>query len=657
MCGIAGFFSPSLSRDEFLPTIKRMLTYIKHRGPDEAGCYLGDSIAMGTVRLSIIDLESGSQPLSDASDRYQICYNGELYNYIELRNELIEKGREFSTSSDTEVVLQAWIEWGSDCLARFNGAFSFSIYDTEEDTLFLARDRFGKRPLFYSQRNGDFLFASEMKAFFGFSGFSFEHDPQQLAAISAHWTPLPDQTGFKNVLQLPMGEFLCVRKGHVSRCSYETLDLSSKEFSGTFDDALECVRERLSQSVKLRLRSDVEVRVYLSGGLDSAIVADLAARTSSHPLSTFSVQFEDQKFDESHEQNLLADFFGTCHTALKISAEDITSNFPAAIYHAEVPAFRTAFVPMYLLSERVNQSGIKVILCGEGADEAFLGYNIFKDTMLREGWDTSSIEEKRDKLSKMYPYLDHFDSKNQVHLMGLYQQFSQEQMPGLFSHEMRFQNGKFSARMFNDKTDPFLSLRGLVERDSSFSALSAVQKAQWLEFKTLLAGYLLSTQGERMSLAHSVENRCPFLDPDVVALSSSINLRFDDGFREKHLLREAFKDRLPAEITNQSKHPYRAPDSAAFVSSRPEYLELIQSDDNLGEMEFLNAKFCQALTKKIFSRDPKEISTKENQAFIFLVSLTLLNQFYIKKTDLLSVSTSDIDKIMVKEIDARKVHG
>lgn len=211
MCGIAGFVSPSLDAGATPEVMASMLSLIRHRGPDEAGYYLDDGVAMGTVRLSVIDLATGAQPMADPSDRYWICFNGELYNHIELRRELRGLGRRFRTRSDTEVVLQAWAQWGAGCLPRFNGAFAFAIRDAVSGDLFLARDRYGKRPLFYSGRgsgtgrDGDFLFASEMKAFQAFPGFRFELDPGELASAFAVWTPLPDRTPSGTSANCPWG--------------------------------------------------------------------------------------------------------------------------------------------------------------------------------------------------------------------------------------------------------------------------------------------------------------------------------------------------------------------------------------------------------------------------------------------------------------------
>lgn len=630
MCGLAGFLSPAPGLAQATPqVITAMLERIRHRGPDEAGYYLDDGLAMGAVRLAIIDLDAGSQPMSDPSQRYWICFNGELYNHIELRAELERLGRPFRTRSDTEVVLQAWIQWGPACLSRFNGAFALAIRDAVAGDLFLARDRFGKRPLFYAERGADFLFASEMKAFHAFPGFRFELDPHELASTFAAWTPLPDRTPFRGVHQLPMGSLLSVRGGRHTLHTYEELSLEAPPFTGSAAEAAAFVRETLRTSVELRLRSDVPVGVYLSGGLDSSIVTKLATDLSRSEVRTFSVAFEDRTFDESDSQRLVAEHLGTRHSAITVSAADIAEAFPSAVHHAEVPAFRTAFVPMYLLSRHVREAGIKTVLSGEGADEAFLGYSLFRETMLREAWHQLSDEQRKTRIAGLHPELAHFGGARLTHLTGLFQQFSEERLPGLFSHELRYQNGRFAARLLKDKSDPFADLLALVRDTPGYDALSAVQKAQWLEYKTLLPGYLLSTQGERMGLAHGVENRCPFLDPAVVRAAASVNLRFDDGLEEKAILKRAFSGELPQSSLTRPKQPYRAPGSAVFTEQRPDYLELLLSEGELAQLDCVDQVFARKLVKKIMSVPAAEISTKEDQAFVYLLSTAVLNQQFV----------------------------
>ena len=651
MCGIAGFFHPALTAEAFPSTLLEMLRNIAHRGPDATGYVVDAHCGLGSTRLSIIDIAAGIQPLSDATGRYWLCYNGEIYNYLELRAELEALGRAFTTHSDTEVLLQAWIHWGPDCLHRLNGGFAFALYDREEDELVLARDRYGKRPLFYAPHGRGLLFASEMKAFLAFPGFVFEHDPQQLASIAATWTPLPEQTGFSGIHSLPMSHWLRVRAGQVEARSYETLDFQGQTKVADEAEARMLIRQRLRDSVALRLRSDVEVGVYLSGGIDSAVIALLAGELSNHPLSTFSVEFADQQYDESAQQREMATRLGSHHHPLTITHRDIVDHFPAAAWHAEIPAFRSAFVPMYLLSAQTRAAGIKVILSGEGADEAFLGYDLFKEVQLRRQWQQLEEGQRRTQLARLYPHLEHYGPQDVAALTGLYQQFAEERLPGLFSHELRFQNGRFAARLIKNAGDPFQAISALVAAAPGYPAMTPIHQAQWLEFRTLLAGYLLSTQGERMSLAHGVENRCPFLDAAVVELANSINLRFDDGFEEKRLLRQAFAEQLPQSIVHKRKFPYRAPDSAAFADCPPDYLELLLAPDEIAKIPFLDGKFVRALSNKIMTSAPTGISTKENQAFIFLLCLVLQHRFFVQRISLPTLPK--VDSPLLRAVDLR----
>ncbi|WP_410638386.1 asparagine synthase (glutamine-hydrolyzing) [Amycolatopsis sp. lyj-346] len=631
MCGIAGVYGGDRSPEGHRELIAGMLRQIEHRGPDEAGCYLDDRLAMGTVRLGIIDLESGSQPVGSADGRWWLCYNGELYNYRELRRELRARGVRFRTDSDTEVVLQAWLTWGRDCLPRFNGAFAFAVYDAVAGELTLVRDRFGKRPLFVARHGNAWLFASEMKAFLAYPGFRFSFDPGQLASIFATWTPLPAHSGYRGVEQVPMGEYLRLRGDRVDRGRWAELDLTPGPAPESEAAAIERVRAELAAAVDVRLRSDVEVGVYVSGGLDSSIIAHLAARRQPAGLRTFSLEFEDARFDESAEQEALTARLGTRHHAVRVRDEDIVGAFPAAVRHAEVPAFRTAFVPMYLLAERVREAGIKVVLSGEGADEAFLGYGIFKDALLLDAWDELDEQARLDRIARSHPYLPHFsDEGAPKRLLGLYRRFTEEHLPGLFTHQMRFQNGRFAARLLRDAADPFGPAQRLVAGEPGYAGLGTVQRAQWLEFRTLLAGYLLSTQGDRMALGHGVENRCPFLDPAVVRLAASVNHRFGDPFDEKYLLKRAYADVLPERVLAKGKFPYRATDSAAFVRACPDYRDTLTDRSTMDEIGVLDPGFTRALVDRVFDGPAERVGTKENQAFTLLASLFWLHHWFVR---------------------------
>ncbi|MGP6087642.1 asparagine synthase (glutamine-hydrolyzing) [Antarctobacter jejuensis] len=631
MCGIAGGIGVTQTPPD-PETIVAMLGRIGHRGPDEAGYYVDDRVALGNVRLSILDLASGQQPMADPAERFWITYNGEIYNYVELRDELIAAGVRFRTTCDTEVLLAAWRHWGADCLPRLNGAFAFAIWDREKRELVLARDRFGKRPLFWMRHGGRIWFASEMKAFLEVPGFDFVPDRAQVASILAGWTPLPAQSAWQGIESLPMAQLMRVSgDGSIQTNTYASLDFADDGIVRSRAEAVGRIRDAVTEAVRLRMRSDVPVGVYLSGGLDSSIVTEVASRYSDRRLSTFSVEFEEASLDESPYQRMMSDQVGTDHTALRITAADLCEAFPQALYHAEVPVFRTAFVPMFLLSQAVRNAGIKTVLSGEGADEVFLGYSLFREVMLRNGWHDMTPAERKARIADLNPYLGHFTEETHGPLMGLYKNYLTETQPGLFSHEIRFQNGRFALRLLaGDTSDAFAPLQGLVADAPEYAGLNPVARAQWLEFRTLLAGYLLSTQGERMGLAHGVENRCPFLDPSVVALAGSVNLKHDGGWTEKGLLKEAFPE-LPEPVRTRHKHPYRAPDSASFMAERPDYMELLLSDAELEKDDLIDARFASALVRKISNQPPERISVRENQAFVYLLSLRLLQQQFASR--------------------------
>ena len=657
MCGIVGFYDSARPSDTFPDTICRMLSMIRHRGPDEMGYFFDERVALGTARLSIIDLLSGQQPLSDPTGRYWITYNGEVYNYIELRAELERLKYRFVTSSDTEVVLNAYIAWKHEAFAKLNGGFAFAIYDRWEETLVLVRDRYGKRPLYYSRCDKEWVFASEIKCFLAHGGVKLAFDKEQLCSIFTLWTPLPHESGYQGIYQVPPASYIRLKSdGTVESHSYYTLDFQTTPFAGSEEEAAQRTRDTLSESVRLRLRSDVEVGTYLSGGLDSSITTLLATQHSPYPVRTFSISFEEASFDESETQDEVSRYLGTQHTALKVSNAAIAEAFPDALWHAEVPLFRTAFVPMYLLSQEVQKAGIKVVLTGEGADESFLGYNIFKETLLRQRWLRLSAEEKASSLAKLYPYQKHFQTYASA-LSGLYNQFSQERIAGLFSHEIRFHNTRFTSRLLNRPPDGLAAIRQTIANAKEFNQLSTLQRAQWLEFKTLLAGYLLSSQGDRMSFAHGVESRMPFLDPNVVRWACSLptSLKLRGGNDEKYILKRAFRGALPETVLAKPKQPYRAPDVLPFLHGRPpDYLEALLSERELSQSDFLDVRFAQRLVKKLMKSPPSRISQRESQTFVFLLSLALLHQMMGRRTP----NSSQIQSLIVRRYDgrARKNH-
>ncbi|MBA3992928.1 MAG: asparagine synthase (glutamine-hydrolyzing) [Cyanobacteria bacterium DS2.3.42] len=658
MCGIAGLYSTKRKSDEFPAAVIDMLSRIKHRGPDESGYFFDDNAVIGSVRLSIIDLHTGSQPMCDQSGRYWIAYNGEVYNYLDLKEQLKARGHSFATESDTEVVLLSYVEWGVDAFKRFNGGFAVAIYDTLKKELVVARDRYGKRPLYYHTNGDGTVFASEMKAFAGVSDVSFAWDKEQLSSTFAHWVPIEHQTGFKSIKQLPTASCMIINAEGVRVEQYDFLNLNIEEFEGTEKDAAEITREKLRESVRLRLQSDVEVGVYLSGGLDSSITSLLAKQLNSQEVRSFSVAFADESFDESQYQSDTSKFIGTNHTSLRVTHEDIARDFPHAVYHAEVPLFRTALVPLYTLSKMVREHGIKVVLTGEGSDETFLGYDIFKETNLLDRWIKGADESERDRLvAGLYPYLKHYNKDNFRAIAGNYARYAQPGEAKYFGHSIRFGNSRMALRFLKDCPDPDNFLSGFVsEHAAEYEPLSAIAKSQWLEFKTLLGGYLLSSQGDRMALANGVENRCPFLDPNLVtwAFGLPVDFRLKNGTGEKNILKLAFKNELPESVLSRPKQPFVAPDAVVFLSkSSPDYVESVLSVDELRKIDFLDHDFCQKFISKLRNSEPGKIAPRANQAFLLLLSMALLDRYYVRRQHASIAQFHELENITVA-VDGRQ---
>src|SRR5215467_14628543 len=426
MCGIAGFFGRPSPAVPARALVRRMIGAIAHRGPDAQGFFVDDEIALGHARLSILDLASGQQPMANADENVWISFNGEIFNYVELREEMIARGRRFATSSDTEVILQLYDELGIDCVTRLNGDFAFALWDGRRRRLMLARDRMGVRPLFYTRRAGTLYFASEIKALLEVSGVSAELDPIALDQIFTFWFPLAPRTAFKGIDELkPAHVVLADARGTVVR-PYWTLDYPRLGEEGPHDARAEAafadeVEHLLLDATRIRLRADVPVGAYLSGGLDSSLIAAAAKRFVPDRLRTFSLTFESAEFDESEYQQRMVRALGTAHESIACTTADIARLFPQAIRHGEKPILRTAPAPLLALSELAHRSNFKVVLTGEGADEVFAGYDIFKEAKLRRFCARQPESRRRPLLfRRLYPYLPGLQAQSAQYLAAFF---------------------------------------------------------------------------------------------------------------------------------------------------------------------------------------------------------------------------------------------
>src|SRR3954467_4238506 len=422
MCGIAGYFAltpRSLAPREVLG---RMVEAVRHRGPDDGGIYYDGRAALGHRRLSIIDLAGGKQPLSSADGNLWVTFNGEIFNYVELRDELIARGAAFRTKSDTETILHAYEHYGPDCVRSFNGDFAYAIWDRRNLRLTMARDRMGVRPLYYTVRDGVLVFASEVKSLFLYPGLRAELDPLALDQCFTFWAPLAPRTAFKGVHELPPGHQLISENGTVRVEPYWRLRFPVRGEGVPLGeaDAREQTEALLADATRIRMRADVPVGAYLSGGFDSSATTALAQR-HNEALRTFSLEFESPELDESPYQRALVEALGTDHSSLRCKGGDIAASFDQVIRHTERPVLRSAPAALYLLSRQVRDHGFKVVLTGEGADEVFGGYDIFKEAAVRRFWARRPDSKWRPLLlRRLYPYLGALQSQPPKYLEAFF---------------------------------------------------------------------------------------------------------------------------------------------------------------------------------------------------------------------------------------------
>jgi asparagine synthase (glutamine-hydrolysing) len=590
MCGIAGFFEGDIETEE----LKSMISQLRHRGPDGFGLYHKDGIGLAHARLSIIDLNGGFQPIHNEDKTIWIVFNGEIFNYIELRFNLELLGHKFYTRTDTEVIVHAYEEWGETAFSQFNGQFSFALWNERRKEGYLVRDRVGIQPLFFTARNQGMYFASEIKSLLAICKFNEGLDRDQIANILTFWTTAPGQTVFKNIFELHPGHYLKYNWGG----SLQIKEYWNHEYSTEREGNAYEIYKKLADACKIRLRSDVPVGAYLSGGLDSSIIASMVKTHFNNDLHTFSIEFEDGKFDESSYQRLVAKELGVKHTRFKCSQEDIAGAFETVIHHTEKPVMRTAPVPLYLLSKRVREEGYSVVLTGEGADEVFGGYDIFRENYvrryIREHGDT---ENSRKLLLQLYPWMKDRISGSPSFLRKFFDSDIPSSSP-YFSHEPRWRTSSKASKFFAEGMPSPSGFDDFAERFAVPEGATSLQKAQYLEFHTLFNGYLISSQGDRMLMANGVEGRFPFLDPNVINYANSMrdNSKIS-GMNEKFILKKMARDLIPNQVIDRKKQPYMAPDGSSFVNqfTTVDYVNEVLSPNTV-------ADYGQPLKKEVRER-------------------------------------------------------
>jgi asparagine synthase (glutamine-hydrolysing) len=640
MCGIAGYYRLPVAHEQRRPLLERMIGTLSHRGPDGNGTYIDGDVGLAHARLSIIDVDGGRQPMCNEDGTVWVTFNGEIFNYVELREELIARGHVFKTKSDTEVIVHLYEERGPDCVHALNGDFAFAIWDQNEQRLVLARDRAGVRPIYYANHYGGIAFASEVKALLEIPGIQADLDPIALDQMFTFWFPLPPRTPFKDISELPPAHMLIATRQSITirrYWDYTYPDASEDRPVSAAEEArlTEEVRALLLDAVRIRLRADVPIGAYLSGGLDSSITTAAIRKFIPDQLRSYSVAFETAEYDESVFQEEMVAALGLNHSVTLCRDEDIAGILPELIQHTERPIMRTAPAPMMLLSRLVREDGTKVVMTGEGADEIFAGYDVFKEAKVRRFCAAQPTSKLRPLLlRKLYPYMPRLQGQSQRYLEAFFGGGQAALDDPLYSHLPRFRTssaakGFFSADMRAQigSYDAIADLRDRLPAD--FTRWHPLSQAQYLESAYLLPGYILSSQGDRVGMANAVEGRFPFLDHRLIELASRIPPRLKlKGLTEKHILRNSVKDMLPEGIARRTKQPYRAPESRAFLRS-PSGAAVLDhlSAGNISAAGYFDA----ALVQKLVTKCDKLPSTgfRDNLAFVGILSTQVWHETFI----------------------------
>jgi asparagine synthase (glutamine-hydrolysing) len=612
-----------------------MVGAINHRGPDESGLYIDDHCGLGHARLSIIDLSGGSQPIHNEDQSLWIIFNGEIFNYLELREELLAKGHRFYTSSDTEVILHIFEELGPDCLKRLNGQFALAIWDSSRKELFLARDRVGIRPIFFTLQNDRLVFASEIKSLFSSGDIPRRFDPVALDEVFTFWTTLPGRSVFQGVQEVPPGHYLVASNGRTTLRKFWELPFFPPEehLDWPFGKIRDEIAGLLLDSTRIRLRADVPVGCYLSGGLDSSGITTMVRRNFNNNLRTFGIGFAEKDFDESTYQELMVSHLGTEHTRLRADNTLIGARFPDVIWHCEKPLLRTAPVPLFLLSDVVRRNGFKVVLTGEGADEIFGGYNIFRETLIRRFWAKDPKSRFRPLLMKeLYPYIFK-DSRAKQSLSSFFAKGLEDPDDPFFSHRIRWEDTSRAKMFFSEDLrsevgayDALGALRDTLP--SVFGKWDPLSRAQYLETAIFLSNYLLSSQGDRVAMAHSVEIRLPFLDFRVVEFMGRVPTKWKIwGMNEKFLLKKVFDALLPDTILKRPKHPYRAPIHQSLLKGDNPVLRDALSDGTLRKFGLFDPKRIERLLSKVHKIG--QVSEVEGMALAGIASTHILAEQFL----------------------------
>jgi asparagine synthase (glutamine-hydrolysing) len=619
MCGICGFirFDRSLTQQDH-DTIRNMNSKLIHRGPDAQDVMTNENIALGFTRLSIIGVNNGMQPLTNEDDSLILICNGEIFNYIELKEELLQRGHKFKTETDIEVLLHLYEDYGTNFLNKLNGQFAFAIYDKRKKQLFCVRDQMGIIPFFYAKVDNTFVFGSEVKAILEHPAVKTNVDRIGLDQVFTFAGLVSPRTMFENINSLENGHYLLV-DDHGNITDHEYWDLMYPEGSvimnGKGEDYYSNELERIfDESVKLRLRTDVPYGLYLSGGLDSSMIAmkvnHLNPRTRN---KAFSIDFTDSLHSESSYQKMVAKKINANLTQEVFAFDDIADRLKNSIYYSECPIKETYNTASMALSSNVRSNNIKVVLSGEGADEFFAGYVGYRFDKMRELnlVQNQCSDEERALRHRLWGDENFYYERN-------FLEYETEKR-ALYSAAM---NDSFDE--FNCLNHPLINKERIKNRD-------ILNKRAYIDYKLRLVDHLVSDHGDRMAMANSVEVRYPFLDKDLIEFSTRVpsDLKLNE-FTEKYILRKMGSSMLPKAIMEREKFHFIAPGSPYLIQQKIDYIEHLLSEETIKKQGYFNPKEITRL-KNIYAQEGYKINAPyENDLLITVITFGMMQDIFFQ---------------------------
>lgn len=640
MCGIVAMLSQGGALRE--DALNRAVNALEHRGPDGQKTWLDPRgrVALGHTRLSIIDLTTGDQPIANEDERIRIVANGEFYDYERVQKVLEASGaHRLRTRSDSEIALHLYEDLGAQCVHELRGEYAFAIWDERTQKLFAVRDRYGVKPLFYAQHNGVLYLASEIKALFA-AGVPAVWD--QEAVYSGLGMRAVEKTLFRGVHSLPAGHYLVAdARGIVRVAQYWDIDYPAAAAGAkplSDGEYIEGFRAALDEAVRIRLRADVPVGCYLSGGLDSCAVLGLAAQHRSDPIRAFTLRFDHADYDEGAIAREMAEKAGADWTPIPITQHQIADNFADALYHSEALCVNSHFVAKYMLSRVVRDAGFKVVLTGEGSDEVLGGYPHFRADMLRfdsAGQSAADVERKLEELkntNKVSQGIVMFDevsdpvSPLMQRLLGFEPSFYVASVSrGQRMH--RLYRPEFHAAF--DGVDRAQDLLNSIDVRRRLQGRAPVHQSLYMWGKTVLPDYILTLLGDRMEMAHSIEGRVPFLDHKVgeFLATTPVNMKIR-AQTEKYILREATRNVITDTVYRRQKHPFLSPpESSAERSRMSELVGDTLRSSAVSSIPFLDAAAVRAYADEIEALTPEKRGALDGDTLLLVSTITLHERF------------------------------